>query len=62
MSSRTKRKFDIDPTASDPDDVDYDDSEKRAAPQRRRHRGTPGAKKKPSKRHTAALISTKTTR
>jgi hypothetical protein len=50
MSSRTKRKFDIDPTASDPDDVDYDDSEKRAAPQRRRHRRTPGEKKKPSKR------------
>jgi hypothetical protein len=54
MSSRTKRKFDIDPTASDPDDVDYDDSEKRAAPQRRRHRGTPGAKKKPSKRQRRA--------
>jgi hypothetical protein len=54
MSSRTKRKFDIDPTASDPDDVDYDDSEKRAAPQRRRHRGTPGAKKRPSKRQRRA--------
>ncbi|KAF1938654.1 AAA-domain-containing protein [Clathrospora elynae] len=50
MSSRAKRKFDIDPNASDPDDFDYDDSEKRAAPQRPRHRGTPGAKKKPSKR------------
>jgi hypothetical protein len=54
MSSRTKRKFDIDPTASDPDDVDYDDSEKRAAPQRRRHNRTPGAKKKPSKRQRRA--------
>lgn len=51
MSSRVKRKFDIDPNASDPEDFDYDDSEKRAAPQRRRrqHR-TPSAKKKPSKR------------
>ncbi|KAK1909370.1 hypothetical protein P3342_011449 [Pyrenophora teres f. teres] len=54
MSSRTKRKFDIDPNASDPEDFDYDDSEKRAAPQRRRHRGTPGAKKKPSKRQRRA--------
>lgn len=50
MSSRAKRKFDIDPNASDPDDYDYDDSERRAAPQRRRNRHTPGAKKKPSKR------------
>ncbi|EUC47079.1 hypothetical protein COCMIDRAFT_3935 [Bipolaris oryzae ATCC 44560] len=50
MSSRSKRKFDIDPNASDPDDFDYDDSERRAAPQRRRNRSTPGAKKKPSKR------------
>ncbi|KAI2477688.1 ATPase family AAA domain-containing protein 2 [Pyrenophora tritici-repentis] len=54
MSSRAKRKFDIDPNASDPEDFDYDDSEKRAAPQRRRHKGTPGAKKKPSKRQRRA--------
>lgn len=54
MSSRAKRKFDIDPNASDPDDYDYDDSEKRAAPQRRRNRHTPGAKKKPSKRQRRA--------
>jgi hypothetical protein len=50
MSSRAKRKFDIDPNASDPEDYDYDDSEKPAAPQRRRNRHTPGAKKKSSKR------------
>lgn len=49
MSNRTKRKFDIDPTASDPEDDDYDDVE-RAAPQRRRANRTPGAKKKGSKR------------
>ncbi|KAH8726823.1 hypothetical protein GQ44DRAFT_770760 [Phaeosphaeriaceae sp. PMI808] len=49
MSSRAKRKFDIDPNASDPEDEDYDESE-RVAPQRRRHRGSPGAKKKHSKR------------
>lgn len=54
MSSRAKRKFDIDPNASDPDDFDYDDSERRAPPQRRRNRGTPGAKKKPSKRQRRA--------
>ncbi|CAI9632268.1 unnamed protein product [Alternaria burnsii] len=54
MSSRAKRKFDIDPNASDPDDYDYDDSERRAAPQRRRNRHTPGAKKKPSKRQRRA--------
>lgn len=54
MSSRAKRKFDIDPNASDPDDYDYDDSEKRAAPQRRRTRHTPGAKKKSSKRQRRA--------
>ena len=55
MSSRAKRKFDIDPNASDPDDFDYDDSERRAtAPQRRRHRGTPGSKKRPSKRQRRA--------
>ncbi len=51
MSSRAKRKFDIDPNASDPEDFDYDDSEQRAAPQRRRHhQGTPSSKKRPSKR------------
>ncbi|KAF1913922.1 hypothetical protein BDU57DRAFT_327367 [Ampelomyces quisqualis] len=49
MSSRAKRKFDIDPNASDPDDYDYDASE-RPPPQRRRNRGTPGAKKRGSKR------------
>jgi hypothetical protein len=49
MSSRGKRKFDVDPNASDPDDYDYDASE-RAPPQRRRNRGTPGAKKKAPKR------------
>jgi hypothetical protein len=49
MSSRAKRKFDIDPNASDPEDFDYDESE-RVAPQRRRHRATPGDKKRPSKR------------
>ncbi|CBX94563.1 hypothetical protein LEMA_P120540.1 [Plenodomus lingam JN3] len=54
MSSRTKRKFDIDPNASDPDDFDYDDSERRAAPQRRRQQRTPSAKKKPSKRQRRA--------
>lgn len=55
MSSRAKRKFDIDPNASDPEDFDYDDSEKRAAPQqRRRNPGTPSAKKRPSKRQRRA--------
>ncbi|KAH4822872.1 hypothetical protein HBH61_006270 [Parastagonospora nodorum] len=49
MSSRIKRKFDIDPNASDPDDYDYDATE-RPAPQRRRNPSTPGAKKKGSKR------------
>jgi len=53
MSSRAKRKFDIDPNASDPDDYDYDASE-RAPPQRRRNRGTPGAKKKAPKRQRRA--------
>lgn len=53
MSSRAKRKFDIDPNASDPDDYDYDASE-RAPPQRRRNRGTPAAKKKGSKRQRRA--------
>lgn len=50
MSSRAKRKFDIDPNASDPEDFDYDDAEQRTAPPRRRNRGTPSAKKNPSKR------------
>lgn len=54
MSSRTKRKFDIDPNASDPEDFDYDDSERPAPPQRRRHPGTPGSKKRPSKRQRHA--------
>ncbi|CAO2657381.1 Nn.00g035070.m01.CDS01 [Neocucurbitaria sp. VM-36] len=54
MSSRTKRKFDIDPNASDPEDFDYDDSERRAPPQRRRNRDTPGSKKRPSKRQRRA--------
>ena len=53
MSSRPKRKFDIDPNASDPEDFDYDDSEKRPAPQRRRNPGTP-SKKRPSKRQRHA--------
>ncbi|KAF2030362.1 AAA-domain-containing protein [Setomelanomma holmii] len=53
MSSRAKRKFDIDPNASDPDDDDYDASE-RAPPQRRRNRGTPGTKKKAPKRQRRA--------
>jgi hypothetical protein len=53
MSSRAKRKFDIDPNASDPEDSDYDATE-RAPPQRRRNRGTPGAKKKASKRQRRA--------
>ncbi|KAF3004238.1 hypothetical protein E8E13_007437 [Curvularia kusanoi] len=49
MSNRTKRKFDLDPTASDPEDDDYDDAD-RAPPQRRRVHRTPGAKKQGSKR------------
>lgn len=49
MSNRTKRKFDIDPTASDPEDDDYDDAE-RAPAQRRRANHTPGTKKHGSKR------------
>jgi hypothetical protein len=53
MSSRAKRKFDIDPNASDPDDYDYDATE-RPTPQRRRNRGTPGVKKKSSKRQRRA--------
>lgn len=54
MSSRAKRKFDIDPNASDPDDYDYDATVERAPPQRRRNRGTPGAKKKAPKRQRRA--------
>ena len=53
MSNRTKRKFDLDPTASDPEDDDYDDVE-RAPPQRRRANRTPGSKKKGSKRQRRA--------
>jgi hypothetical protein len=53
MSSRAKRKFDIDPNASDPEDFDYDASE-RPPPQRRRNRGTPGAKKRAPKRQRRA--------
>lgn len=49
MSNRTKRKFDLDPTASDPEDDDYDDVE-RAPPQRRRANRTPSAKKHGNKR------------
>jgi hypothetical protein len=53
MSGRTKRKFDIDPNASDPEDSDYDEAARAPPPQRRRnHRATPGgSKKKTSKRH-----------
>jgi hypothetical protein len=52
MSSRTKRKLEaFDPNASDPDDSDYDNTERRGTPQRRRrHRSAPGSKKKGSKR------------
>ncbi|KAL1656930.1 TAT-binding protein-like protein 7, AAA ATPase [Didymella pomorum] len=49
MSNRTKRKFDLDPTASDPEDDDYDDVD-RAPPQRRRANRTPGTKKSGNKR------------
>ena len=49
MSNRNKRKFDLDPTASDPEDDDYDDVD-RAQPQRRRRPRTPGARKQGSKR------------
>ena len=46
MSSRTKRKLDhFDPNASDPDDHDWDASE-RPSPQRRRKRHTSGAPRK----------------
>jgi hypothetical protein len=52
MSGRTKRKFDIDPNASDPEDSDYDEAARAPPPQRRRNnRATPGgSKKKISKR------------
>jgi SpoVK/Ycf46/Vps4 family AAA+-type ATPase len=49
MSNRNKRKFDLDPTASDPEDDDYDDVD-RAQPQRRRRPRTPGARKPGNKR------------
>jgi hypothetical protein len=49
MSSRTKRKLEFDPNASDPEDDDYDESE-RAPPQRRRNRATPGGSKRITKR------------
>lgn len=49
MSSRAKRKFDIDPNASDPEDLDYDAVE-RAAPQRRRNRPTSSSGKRAPKR------------
>lgn len=52
--SRAKRKFDIDPNASDPDDLDFDATE-RAPPQRRRNnRATPGSKKRGPKRSRRA--------
>ncbi|KAF2132214.1 AAA-domain-containing protein [Dothidotthia symphoricarpi CBS 119687] len=48
--SRAKRKFDLDPNASDPDDLDFDATE-RAPPQRRRNnRATPGSKKRGPRR------------
>jgi hypothetical protein len=50
MSSRAKRKFDIDPNASDPDDHDFDEREHRAAPPRRRARPTSRSGKKAPKR------------
>ncbi|KAL6705893.1 TAT-binding protein-like protein 7, AAA ATPase [Coniothyrium glycines] len=48
--------YKIDPNGSDPDDFDYDDAERRAAPQRRRKRGTPAtsSKARPSKRRRRA--------
>ncbi|KAF2741471.1 ATPase family AAA domain-containing protein 2 [Polyplosphaeria fusca] len=49
MSSRAKRTFDLDPNASDPEDLDYDASERAAPPQRRRHRSA-GTKSRGSKR------------
>jgi hypothetical protein len=50
MSSRAKRKFDIDPNASDPDDLDFDEREQRAAPQRRRARPASSSGRKAPKR------------
>ncbi|KAF2264326.1 ATPase family AAA domain-containing protein 2 [Lojkania enalia] len=49
MSSRAKRKFDFDPNASDPEDLDYDASE-RPAPQRRRNRPASSGRVKGPKR------------
>ncbi|KAF2788565.1 AAA-domain-containing protein [Melanomma pulvis-pyrius CBS 109.77] len=49
MSSRAKRKFDIDPNASDPEDLDYDAVE-RAPPQRRRNQPTSSSGKRAPKR------------
>jgi hypothetical protein len=50
MSSRGKRKFDFDPNASDPEDLDYDVAE-RPTPQRsRRRQATPGGSKRKAKR------------
>ncbi|KAF2003896.1 AAA-domain-containing protein [Amniculicola lignicola CBS 123094] len=55
MSSRAKRKFDVDPNASDPEDLDWDAAERAAAPQRRRRtRHTPGAGRKSAKRQRRA--------
>ncbi|KAF2867885.1 ATPase family AAA domain-containing protein 2 [Massariosphaeria phaeospora] len=49
MSKRTKRRLEVDPNASDPEDLDYDGVERRS-PQRRRNQHTPSAKKKGAKR------------
>lgn len=49
MSSRGKRKFDFDPNASDPEDLDYDATE-RPSPQRRRKQPSSGSKRKAPKR------------
>ncbi|KAH7127003.1 ATPase family AAA domain-containing protein 2 [Dendryphion nanum] len=46
MSSHNKRKLDFDPNASDPDDSDYDATERRQTPQKRRNRPPPGSSKK----------------
>ncbi|KAF2709633.1 AAA-domain-containing protein [Pleomassaria siparia CBS 279.74] len=55
MSSRAKRKFDIDPNASDPEDLDFDDAAvQRAAPQRRRNRPTSNSGKRAPKRSRRA--------
>ena len=50
MSSRNKRKLDFDPNASDPDDSDYDATERRNTPQKRRRPPPGSAKKQKSKR------------